>query len=883
MKKGLLLITFTCIAAISFAGHISAGELFYVYDGPGAAANTSRYRITMKLFRDCASTGQALNGETVTIGIYNNPALQRFTTLALAPQWTGVVPRIQNTNGANPCLSPFVSVCYEVGIFSGTIELPNTADGYTLSWVRFTRSTLENVIDGPGSFVGATFTTKIPGTNQLPAGVNNCAQFVTKDTSTICRSNSFMIDFSAIDSDPDDSLVYYFSAAYDGTPDPANPTVPNPQPAAMLTLPTLNYEAGYSGTSPLGAAVTINPQTGIISGVAPGTPGYYAICVVVEEWRNGQRINQHRKDFILKIGDCSSTDADLGPDKITCDGYTYQFTNNGNSSTISSYQWNFGNPASGASNVSTAAQPSHTFTDTGRYQVKLVVSNAAGCKDSSTVQVSVYPIFNTEFSWTGNCFQSPFQFQDGTTSTHGVIDSWLWDFDTAVPGNDTAHTKNPSFLYSTSGNRSVRLITTNSKGCADTIVKTVTVRDNPLLTLPFKDTLICSIDNLPLIAQGTGNFSWVAEPADPTLTTPNISNPIVSPNDTTRYIVTLNDNGCIKKDTINVNVLTFITVDLGLDTGICRTDTIPMKTQSHALSYQWWPATGLSSTTAKYPDAFPLTTTTYYVQANLGLCPATDSITIQVAPYPIADAGNPETICYGEKVMLNANYVGTGFAWSPVNTLQNPNSLTPYAGPMQTTAYVFTAMSTGICPKPSHDTVVVTVMPPVKAFAGNDTVITALQPLQLQATGGASYSWSPPFGLSATNIANPVAMLPHSIDEITYRVRVSDTAGCFAYDEMKVLVYKTGPQIFIPTAFTPNGDGRNEIAMPVLVGMERLDYFRVYNRWGQMVYSTSQVGKGWNGELAGKPQPSGTYVYTAQAVDFTGKTVFKKGTLVLIR
>ncbi|HEX6914906.1 MAG TPA: gliding motility-associated C-terminal domain-containing protein, partial [Chitinophagaceae bacterium] len=460
---------------------------------------------------------------------------------------------------------------------------------------------------------------------------------------------------------------------------------------------------------------------------------------------------------------------------------------------------------------------------------------------------------------------------------------WHWDFGDLTTSSDTSSQKNPSYLYSASGVKTVTLIATCTKGCRDTVTQQITVRDNPVLDLPFKDTLICSIDDLPLVANGTGNFSWVSEPVDPTLTNPNAQNPVVSPNDTTRYIVTLNDNGCIKKDTINVNVLTYITVDIGPDTGMCRTDTFVMKTISHALSYQWSPAAGLSSTTEKAPKVSPDNTTTYYVQANLGLCPAFDTITVQVAPYPIANAGNGHTICYGDKVQLQANYVGTGFSWSPTNTLLNPNTLNPVAGPMKTTAYVFTAFSAGICPKPSHDTAWVVVRPQVQAFAGNDTVVTALQPLQLNATGGTNYYWSPGLGLSANNISDPVAVLPYTIDSIVYRVRVSDSMGCYSEDDLKVIVFKTGPDIFIPTAFTPNGDGRNEIAMPVLVGMKQLNYFRIYNRWGQMVYSTSEPGKGWDGTFGGKAQPSGTYVFAAQAEDYTGKSVFRKGTVVLIR
>lgn len=886
MKRCLLLIILICCSVLSFATHIAGGELFYERIGAGTAPNTDKYRITMRLFRQCTSTGGTgalLTQESPNIGIYNTSGLTLFGSLSLTAQFTGGVPSIQNNPAANPCLTGSDrTACYEVGTWAGVIDLPQNAGGYTLVWSRYTRRAANNSTIGLNT--GGSFVTSIPGTNALPTGFNSSAQFVIRDTSIVCRNTNFSLDFSAVDPDSD-SLSYHFSDPYDGVggssanPDPFNQPGGIP---ATLSLVTIPYSAPYTSVSPLGISVTINNHSGIVSGVAPSTPGYYVVVVVAEEWRNGVKINEHRKDFTLKVGDCTLAGAQLSP-QVVCSSFTWTFQNEQSSTGISSYFWNFGDPGSGANNTSTQPTPSHVFSDTGKFNVKLVVTNTGGCKDSAQTVMSFYPGFFVGFVPNGNCFQSPFTFHDTTKSTYGIVNSWRWDFGESTATDDTSNLQNPSYQYSSAGVRTITLIATCTKGCIDTITQQINVRANPVLNLPFKDTLICSIDQLPLLAQGTGNFSWVSTPNDPTLTTPNIPNPVVAPKDTTLYIVTLNDNGCIKKDTITVNVLDFITIRIGPDTGICKTDTMIMRTVSYALSYQWSPAAGLSSTTVKYPVASPAITTRYFVTANLGLCQDTTSVLIRVAPYPVANADDGSTICYGDKVQLHASYVGTGYSWSPTNSLQYPNTLNPVAGPQKTTPYIFTAFSSGICPKPKSDTAWVIVRPQIKAFAGNDTAVTALQPLQLNATGGTYYTWTPSLGLSATNIGNPIAILPYTIDSIIYKVRVSDSAGCFGDDDIKVIVFKTGPDIFIPTGFTPNGDGTNEIAMPVLVGMKELTYFRIYNRWGQMVYSTSEIGKGWDGTFGGKPQPSGTYVFAAQAVDYTGKPVFRKGTIVLIR
>jgi gliding motility-associated-like protein len=105
----------------------------------------------------------------------------------------------------------------------------------------------------------------------------------------------------------------------------------------------------------------------------------------------------------------------------------------------------------------------------------------------------------------------------------------------------------------------------------------------------------------------------------------------------------------------------------------------------------------------------------------------------------------------------------------------------------------------------------------------------------------------------------------------------------FGQDTITVKLFKTGADIFVPGGFTPDGDGRNDILRPVCVGIRELNYFRVYNRWGQLVFSTNEIGKGWDGTISGQPQPTANFVYIAQGVDYTGKVIFKKGNVMLIR
>lgn len=879
MKKIISCIVILFLGFSANATHIAGGELYYQYIGPAAAPNTDSFRVSMRLFRECTSVGAALNGEAVNIGIYNTSDLSRFTTLNLAQQFA-TVPVIQNTPGINPCLSGNPTACYQLGTYSATVALPRTANGYTLSWIRWSRTVLQNVV---GSAVGATFTTQIPGTNQLQNGVNSSPQFVIKDTTIVCRQTNFTMDFSAIDTDGD-SLSYKFAPAYDAGAGDVT-TSPNPTPPGFLTLPTVTYSTPYTGLAPLGSLVTINKATGVITGLAPAT-GKYAVCVIVEEWRNGVLINQHRKDFILNIADCSISGAQLQPSYLNCNDLTFTFTNLSTSSNIVSYLWTFGEPTRGSLDSSTSPIAVHTYKDTGVFVAKLKVIASGGCVDSTTTTVSAFPGFVANFKVDGSCLINPYQFTDLTVSKYGLVNSWAWDFGETTVTTDTSTQKNPAYKYPVLGSKTATLLVKDSKGCSSIFTQTIAVPDKPSIFLPFKDTLICSIDTLQLFASSSGGtFSWTPVT---TIINPNTPNPFVAPKDTTVYYVSVNNNGCINTDSITVNVLDFITVNAGLDTAICQTDIIQLRPISDALSYSWSSSTGVAVPAVKNPSIQPLVNTTYYVAANLGKCQAKDTVSVTVNPYPLVTASADASICFGNRVQLSASIVGNTFSWSPTSSMINSNTLTPTAGPIRTTDYIISVTNTTGCLKAVSDTITVTVIPPVDVFAGNDTSVVVNQPLQLTATTNTdtlttSYLWMPSSWLNSNTIYNPIATITSPVDSIKYKVRATTAEGCVGEDEVFVRVYRNAPDILVPSGFTPNADGRNDIIKAIPIGIKTFQYFNVYNRFGQLLYSSPEIGKGWDGIFAGTAQPAGTYVYTTQGIDYLGNIIFRKGTVVLIR
>ena len=131
-------------------------------------------------------------------------------------------------------------------------------------------------------------------------------------------------------------------------------------------------------------------------------------------------------------------------------------------------------------------------------------------------------------------------------------------------------------------------------------------------------------------------------------------------------------------------------------------------------------------------------------------------------------------------------------------------------------------------------------------------------------------------------IPDPVATYNLDDNLIKYTVKATTAFGCSGEGFITVKVFKTKPDIFVPNAFTP-GTASNSIFRPIPVGITSIDYFRVYNRLGQMVYNTSAIGKGWDGMLNGMPQGAGGYVWMVKGTDYTGNIITKKGTMVLIR
>ena len=870
MRKASLLVLFLLGFYAASADHITGGETYYTL--VSTSNGQYRYHITVKLFMDCFSNRQLSNPGIISI--FDKVTGSRISdySVPLSNQET------LNLTDAGPCITNPPRVCYKVGYYEFEATLPASAHGYVIATqVNYRVNGISNLTSGYGN-VGATYCGEIPGTSPEPSGpANNSARFTGSDMVVVCANNSFAYSFAASDADAGDELRYTFSEAYSGgsAGGGGNANPPNPPPYSSVP-----YGGIYNGSMPLGSQVQIDPQTGMITGVAPDE-GTYVITVCVQEIRQGVVIATQRKDLQIKIASCNIAAASIPPAYMLCDStQNISLINFSNSPLIKTYNWDIYNQAGTSIFSSVNASEIYTFTDTGTYTVKLVINRDGQCADSSTSLARVYPGFIPAFGFTGICVNKPTVFKDGTVSKYGSVSGWKWDFGEPGIFTDVSVLKDPAYTYNSLGLRTVQLIVSDTKGCIDTMSKAVQILDKPPILLAFRDTLICVPDALQLKAAGSGLFNW--SPAV-SIVSAGTATPTVNPVSTTRYYVDLDDNGCLNRDSVLVRVVDHVSLNVMADTTICQNDTIQLHLVSDGLKYNWSPSEQFINSSIANPLAITYSNTLYTVTAYIGSCQKEGDVQVFTIPYPLAGAGSDTMICYNAPVQLSASTNGETVSWSPAGSLNNAHILNPVARPRSTTTYVLSVTNSTGCTKPSYDSILVKVMPDIIASAGRDTIAIVGQPVQLQASGGVKYSWSPGEGLSATNIANPVATHHKSTEGFKYKVLVYDEANCVDSAYLTMKVFKTLPSIFVPSAFSPNSDGRNDQFHFIAAGMKTVEYFNVYNRWGQMVYSSSSPQPGWDGNLGGRAQASGIYIWSVRAIDYTGAVYTRKGTLMLVR
>jgi gliding motility-associated-like protein len=454
-----------------------------------------------------------------------------------------------------------------------------------------------------------------------------------------------------------------------------------------------------------------------------------------------------------------------------CNTYNFQGLAFFTGSAITSWQWYFGD--GGTSNTQNT---SHSF-GIGTYTVKLVVTNANGCKDSTTTVIPP-PVNGVE---AGNdslvCPSIPF-----ILNAQGAgITSWSWS-----PGGVLSNPGIQNPIATISTNTKFYITVTTASGCNYTDSVSYSV-DGAKVDVPV-DTDICAGASTLLTATGVSTYSWSPVTG---LSNPLISNPVAAPLITTKYYVTGNTAiGCSSTDSVLVTVKPLPNVDTRPDTTICAGTSVQLNTTG-AISYSWTPVTGLSNPAIANPVATPLADTKYFVTGTgVNGCFKTDSVMVTLKLLPVVDTRPDTAICFGSSVSLTTTGTAVGFAWTPPTALSSTVVPSPLATPTITTKYYITGTGSNGCLNRDSGTVTVNSLPLVNTSA--DTSVCENGSIQLNTTGAVSYSWTPGTGLSSTSIGNPVAS--PSIATKYYVTGIS-ASGCANTDSVLISI-KSAPTVF---------------------------------------------------------------------------------------
>jgi gliding motility-associated-like protein len=343
-------------------------------------------------------------------------------------------------------------------------------------------------------------------------------------------------------------------------------------------------------------------------------------------------------------------------------------------------------------------------------------------------------------------------------------------------------------------------------------------------------------------------------------------------------------NGCSGTTAVTVALIDNLTLQPILPVNFCEGKNKQLNIVTNGNSFKWTPLAGLDNDHIANPVASPAVSTTYSVQISLGVCSKSEQVIVNVDKAPVPNAGQNASVCPGQSAQLNGTG-GQAYLWSPSTYLDNPQIATPTViKPGSSVTYTLKVTDDKGCSSLVNSKVTVNVSPPPIVYAGKDTTVGLNQPFQLYAfdtnnSGFTNYVWSPPFGLSDYQVKNPVATLDQ---DIIYKVTAYTPNGCEGSDEIKVTVYK-GSEIYVPSAFTPGNDGKNDLLKAVAVGLKKFNYFIVYNRWGNQVFYTADPSKGWDGTLNQNTEPTGVYIWIADGIDDKGNHIRRKGSVTLIR
>jgi len=305
------------------------------------------------------------------------------------------------------------------------------------------------------------------------------------------------------------------------------------------------------------------------------------------------------------------------------------------------------------------------------------------------------------------------------------------------------------------------------------------------------------------------------------------------------------------------------------------------------LTYSYWTNSNATNVLSN-PGAINLSGTYYIKAATTSGCFDIKPVTLTINTAPIVQIINPPIICEPAIVDLTLSSITNGSEVGLSYTYWNDSSGTVLLANPRTIStsgiYFISGKTAAGCS--TTKPVVVTILNKIEGIRYPSATAISNVPLTLHArtiAANYSYQWSPPEGLNFSTIQDPT----YKYDRTTqYLIKMTSEQGCITIDTALVTINPltgVGPTMFVPKAWSPNGDGHNDYLFPLAVNIKELKYFRIFNRWGTLMFESSELLKGWNGQLNGQRQPMDVYTWIIEAIGINGERIKLMGNSVLLR
>ena len=588
------------------------------------------------------------------------------------------------------------------------------------------------------------------------------------------------------------------------------------------------------------------------------------------------------------------------------------------------FVWHFGDGTT-ATTPWNAPNTTHSYINCGNYFPTVDLISKGGCKftlnwnTGDTIKVD-YVKADFTYAINKNCGNTNICFTDISSSCSGFnANSWSWNFgDIGLPANFST-LQNPCHAYHTTDTDSILLQVTANSGCTNTTLVPIYIKVNsiPQITThvinPYNGVVACTGQTVSYSGTATSidpikDYVWTFGAFGQTATGTKTVNTYAA---TGTYLDTFTVStifGCTAQFFGTVNVLQTPTIAIAQTNPpeICRGQVYPLNATTNdpgTTTFLWGPAPIVTCVNANCSNVTvnPTTNSVLYVQglASNGCTGYGDTVLLKVIqPITLTVSPSNDTICIGQSVQLHGVSIGaTAFVWDAKDSSLNFDSIPdPIATPKHIGMNVYTLRASNTCFKDSVQVHIAVGGYPVISLGapGYDTLtvqtgstLPMFNYVHLSNDTFKTFVWTPSTGLNCNNCPDPVVTVAGN--EL-YTLKATTIYGCSDTDYLYIKTFCQNSQVYIPNAFTPDGDGRNDVLMVRGSGIKLVKNFRIYNRWGQVVFERANFNVndpqfGWDGKVRNTStfSPPDVYVYYCEVVCDDDIPFTYQGNITLIK